>query len=312
MIKKYVIGIDIGGTNIRAALINQSGELISKAKEPTGDNPVNALHGIVEGFYSRHSEEICGIGIASAGIIDRDRGIVLMSPHISALTGVNLKTEFADRYKTCVVVENDANAAAYGEKRFGAGREFRSFIALTLGTGVGCGIIIDNRLLPVAAEAGHMTINFTGKTCACGNIGCLESYASATAITEMAVSGLESRSESLLTSLHDGGIYKITAEDIYKTALEGDPFARGILRDSGRYLGIGVANLINIFAPEAIIFAGGLLGAWNIYVEAAINEASKRAIKELFDRVRIIPSALGDNAGLIGAAELAFAACQKT
>lgn len=309
MAKNYAIGVDIGGTNIRAALINSSGEVESKVKESTGRKPVAVLHKLIDSLYSKHSKQICGIGLAVAGIIDRDEGIVLRSPNIQGLTGVNLEAEVKSRYKTCIVVENDANAAAYGEKCAGAGRDFKSFVILTLGTGIGGGIVMNNKLLSVAAEVGHMSINANGQQCACGNVGCLESYASASVIIENAVSEAEKGNSSILRNLYNGNFYKLSAEDIYKAALDGDVLSRSVLREAGKSLGIGIANLINILSPDAIILTGGLLGAWNIYVDSAIQEASKRALKELYAKVKIIPSSLGDNAGIIGAAKLVFEEC---
>jgi glucokinase len=311
MAKKYAIGVDIGGTNIRAALIDIEGNVESKIKEHTGSDPLAAANNLIDVLYSQHSKDVCGIGLAVAGIISRDEGVVLRSPNIQKLTGMNLKSEIKNRYKVCVVVENDANAAACGEKCAGAGQNYKNFVILTLGTGIGGGIVMNNKLLPAAAEIGHMSINANGQSCACGNIGCLESYASATAIIGNAISEIEKGSVSILKNFYSGNLYKINAEDIYKTALEGDTLSRTVLREAGRSLGVGIANIINILSPEAIILTGGLLGAWNIYVEAAIQEASKRAFKELYSRVKIIPSSLGDDAGIIGAARLVFEKCKE-
>ncbi len=310
MSQNVAIGVDIGGTNIRAAVINSNGDVELKMKEATGAAPIETVNKIVDSLYSRYSQRICGIGIAVAGIIDRDEGVVVMSPNIQGIAGKGLKSEIGSRHKTCIVVENDANAAAYGEKFAGAGRDFKNFVILTLGTGIGSGIVINNRLLPVAAEAGHISINANGKPCVCGNVGCLESYASATAIIGNAVLEIEKGCSSILRDYHNGNFYKIDAEDIYKAALDGDPLSRTVVREAGKNLGIGIAGLINLLSPDAVILTGGLLGAWNIYVEAAIQEASKRAIKELYGKVKIIPSSLGDNAGIIGAAKLAFDECK--
>jgi glucokinase len=179
-------------------------------------------------------------------------------------------------------------------------------VLLTLGTGIGGGIIHRGKLLKVSAEFGHMSINADAEKCPCGNNGCLENYASARAMIAKAVSMIEKGTESLLKECCKGSIYKITPEDIYRAALDGDTLAREILRDAGRFLGVGLANIINIMSPEAIILAGGLIGAWNIYVQEAIKEASRRAFRELFDGVKIIPSSLGDDAGIVGAARLVF------
>jgi glucokinase len=301
---KYVIGVDLGGTNIRAALVDKDGKVMNKAKAPTGEDPLSVLFKLLEPVYADKAQEIAGIGIAVAGLIDREHGVVIRSPNIPKLDGVNLKSEIADRYKTPVVVENDANAAAYGEKSSGAGKDVKNFIMFTLGTGIGAGIIFHDKLLPVAAEIGHISINADGPQCPCGNVGCLELYASATAIIGNTIAELEKGSSSILKDFNNGNFYKVKAKDIYNAALEGDPLARNVLREAGKGLGIGIANIINIMSPDAIILTGGLMGAWNIYIESAIKEASKRALKELYGKVQIIASTLGDDAGLIGAAHL--------
>jgi glucokinase len=222
------------------------------------------------------------------------------------LKGINLLKEMTEKFRVPVFIENDANVAALGEKWLGTGKEFSDFVLFTLGTGIGGGIIKDNKILSVAAEIGHMTIHADGEKCFCGNSGCLETYASARAIISKVISALEKERESMLRQLRGGNVYKLTAEDIYRTALEGDSLAREVLKNAGRSLGIGMANIINILSPEAIILAGGLIGSWDIYIQEAIKEASKRSFHELFDRVKIIPSLLGDDAGVIGAAGLVF------
>ena len=311
MPKKYVIAADMGGTNIRAALVGRDGELVGKLREPTGHEPVSGLYRLLDGLRSEHTDEVCGIGIAVAGLIDGNRGTVLQSPNINGINGINLKSDLQERYGLTTVVENDANAAAYGEKCSGAGKGFDDFVMLTLGTGIGGGIVLGGKLLPVAAEIGHISINANGVPCACGNVGCLEAYASASAVIGSAVSELGRGTRSILKELHNGNFYKITAEDIYKSALDGDPLARTVLREAGKSLGSGIASIINVLSPQAVILTGGLSGAWNIYVDSAVTEASKRALKELYRRVVIIHSMLGDDAGMIGAAALAFEACGR-
>lgn len=306
MEKKYAIGVDIGGTNIRLAVVNRNSEILIKLKEPTSSDPLYTIHKLLEAIYEWYSSDILGIGIAVAGIIDRESGIVVKSPNISELNGINLISEISARHKFPVLIDNDANAATYGEKIAGAGRNYKSFVMFTLGTGIGGGIVIDNELLPVAAEIGHMTINSNGNKCACGNIGCLESHASATAIVDYTTSHIKNGEESILSSFYNGNYFKISAEDIYKSALEGDTLSRNALKEAGRNLGLGLANAINIFSPEAIILTGGLIGSWNIYIDNAIKEASKRALRELFEKTKIIPSDLGDDAGIIGSASLVF------
>jgi len=301
--KKYAIGIDLGGTNLRVALVSEDGEIVRKIKKPSTEPVLDALLSAIDEIKQA---EIVGIGLGVAGLIDRRRGRVFTSPNLHAIEGVDLVRDIRNRFNVPVMIENDANVAALGEKTAGAGKGFDNFVLLTLGTGIGGGIIHKGKLLDVSAEIGHMSINADAEKCPCGNIGCLETYASARAMIAKAVIMLEKDNESLLKECCRGSIYKITPEDIYKAALEGDTLSREILKDAGRFLGVGIANIINITSPEAIILAGGLVGAWNIYVQEAIKEASRRAFKELFDAVKIIPSSLGDDAGIVGAASLVF------
>lgn len=310
MDKKYAIGVDIGGTNTRIALVDPYGNILDKDKKPTGHDAVAVVLELLDKFYHSYSEDISGIGIGTAGIIQREEGIILYSPNIPRLASLRLRDLIKDRYRTCVVLENDANVAAYGEKIIGTARNYKSFVTLTLGTGIGGGVVIDNKLLPIAAELGHMTINSDGNICPCGNIGCLEAYASATAIVSNAVSQIEKGADSLLKAFYNGNFYKITSEDIYKAALEGDSLSRSVLKEAGKGLGIGIANIINIFSPEAIILTGGLSKASSIYIDSAISEASKRAMKELYNKTIIIKSMTEDDAGVVGAALLAIEECK--
>lgn len=303
MTRKYAIGIDLGGTNLRVALVSEEGEIIKKIKKPSSDQVFDT---IFESINEIRYDNISGIGLGVAGLIDRKKGRVFVSPNLRAIEGIDIKKEIQGRFKVPVFIENDANVAALGEKISGAGKGFDNFVLLTLGTGIGGGIIHKGKLLNVSAEIGHMSINTEGNKCPCGNIGCLENYASARAMIAKAIEMLEKGTESLLKDCCKGSFYKLSPADIYKTALDGDAFSREILKDAGRYLGVGISSIINIFSPEAIILTGGLIGAWNIYVQEAIKEASRRAFKDLFDSVKIIPSSLGDEAGIIGAANLVF------
>jgi len=308
MTESFCIAGDIGGTNIRVSLVDSEYRIISKLKEPTGAEPLSVLFRLIDRTMSEQpaGRKLCGIGLAVAGAVDRVGGVVLRAPNIPSFTGLDLHGETARRYGISTIIENDANAAAFGEKIAGAGRDFKNFVMLTLGTGIGGGIVADDKLLNVAAEIGHTTISTTGPQCSCGNLGCLEAYASATAIIGNAVGAIEKGSASILKDCYNGNFYKMTAEDIYKAALEGDPLSRSVLREAGKSLGVGIANLVNIMSPDAVILTGGLLGAWNIYIEAAIAEASKRAFPVLFSKVKIVQSSLGDDAGTVGVAALAF------
>jgi len=300
MPKPYSIGVDLGGTNLRVALVSRKGEVLKKIKEPsTGD----IFESLKKAIQTLITPEVEGVGIGVAGVVDRKEKKVIVSPNLPQINGMNFK-ELGLRLP--LYVENDANAAALGEATMGAGKDYQSFVMLTLGTGVGGGIIYKGKLLAVAAEIGHMSIAADGEKCFCGNIGCLELYCSARAIIGAATRALEGGAESSLRELTQGNIYRVTTEDVYKAAMEGDNLSREVLKNAGKYLGVGIANVINIMSPDAVILSGGLLGAWNIYIEEAIREAGKRAFKSLFQKVSIIPAVLGEEAGIVGAASLVF------
>jgi len=296
---RYAIGVDVGGTNLRAALVSESGEIVKRVKEPTSATVPATLKAAVEALLERN---VVGVGLGVAGLIDRDELRVITSPNIQALSGHSFRDLDLG---VPVVMGNDASVAALGEKWLGAGRDIDNFVLLTLGTGIGGGVIREGRLLPISSEIGHMSIVSEGVRCPCGNYGCLEDYASARAIIGEAVAALQQGKHTMLKDCCQGNMYKITPEEVYRTAFEGDPFSREILKKAGRYLGVGIANVINIFSPEAVILTGGLIGAWDIYVAEAISEAGRRAFKGLFENVRILKSALGpEDGGVLGAAHL--------
>ncbi len=204
-----------------------------------------------------------------------------------------------------VFLDNDASAAARGELWVGAGRKFDSFVVLTLGTGIGGAFVHRGRVLELPFEVGHISVEASGEKCPCGNVGCLEHYASARAIITEARKVLEEGRSSMLKDCCKGNIYKITPEDIYNTAFEGDALSRELLRKAGRYLGVGIASLINLLGPEAVVLTGGLIGAWDIYVVEALSEAERRAFGPLFEKTKLVRSTLGgEDAGVVGAAAM--------
>jgi glucokinase len=307
--KKYAIGIDLGGTNLRLGLVSEDGTITKKIKVPSSENTVDLL---LKSIGEVFTDEVAGIGFGVAGLIDKDGGAVVEFPNLPAVEGLKLAETVRDRFGAVpVYIENDAHAAALGERWLGEGKAFESFVLITLGTGIGGSIIYEGGLMSVPGEIGHMSIVANGEKCSCGNYGCLELYASARAMLTHAISAIESGSESAMRDCCKGNIYKLTPEDIYRIALDGDNLAREVLKEAGRYLGVGISNVIHLFGPEAIILAGGLTGAWNIYIQEAIREASRRTFRRLFDLVKILPSSLGDNAGILGSSSLVFT-CRRT
>jgi len=318
---KIAVGIDIGGTNIKTVLASEEGEVLLSHKVPTPTITAKSTERLETLFVNNLKDflndasakkvisgasELAGIGIGIAGLIDRKKGTIIQSPNISAINGVPLRGIFENEFSLPVIVENDANAYAYGEKWIGSGKDFDNFIVLTLGTGLGAGLIYKGQLYEGPLEVGHMVIVPSGRYCTCGNSGCLESYASGRAIVDRAISSLEKGTESLLSKCCDGNIYKITPELVYETALDGDSLSREVFREVGQFLGIGVANLINILGLDAVIIGGGLIGGWDMFIEELSKEAHKRAFKLLSTDVKILKSTLTKEGGSVGAAGLLF------
>jgi glucokinase len=318
---KIAIGMDIGGTNTKFVLASESGEVLSSFKKNTPssgegtENITDVLGSYLKEFLngdsakkiiSDQSVNISGIGIGVAGLIDRKQGKVLQSPNIPALNNIPIKDIFEKEFSLPVVIENDANIYAYGEKWIGAGRGLENFIVLTLGTGLGSGLIYKGELYEGPVEAGHMVIVPSGRYCTCGSSGCLESYASGRAIVDRVISSLEKGMESQLSQCCDGNYYKVTPELVYQQALNGDNLSREIFREVGLFLGIGISNLINILNLDSVIIGGGLIGAWDMFIEELTQEARKRAFKPLSANIKIIKSELTKDAGSIGAAGYLF------
>lgn len=309
---KVAIGIDIGGTNTKFILVSEDGKVLRSEQSPTPSVSTDdkekmddlLVKNLREFLSKGETSGIVGIGMGVAGLIDRKNGKVIYSPNITAINNLPIRDRLEKEFSMPVILENDANTYAYGEKWVGAGKDYDNFFVLTLGTGLGGGLIYNGELYEGPAEIGHMTIVPSGRYCTCGSYGCLESYSSGRAIVDRVVSSLEKGAESLLSQCCDGNIYKITPEIVYQTAMEGDNLSREIFREAGHFLGIGIANLINLLNLEAVIIGGGLIGSWDMFIEDTKKEIAKRAFKPLSANVEIIKSSLSHDAGSIGAAGL--------
>ena len=298
----YSIGVDLGGTNLRAAVIQEDGKLIEKisSSTPIGASPEPAIEdmvGSIRILQARHGmDNLAGVGVGVPGFIRMKEGVIAGWNNRPAFNGYPVRDEIEKRLGKKVILENDANAAALGEKWMGAGREVDDLVLLTLGTGVGGGIIIGGRVLHgylgMAGELGHITISPNGNPCGCGNSGCLEKHASATAIAAM--------SQLLFPGTH------MSSEDVYKLAVEGNPRAHAIFRSMGESLGIALAALINIFNFPLYLLSGGPLPAWEFFAPAMLAEVEKRSYTYRLAPTRIEKAHLGNEAGLYGAAFLPF------
>ncbi len=243
--------------------------------------------------------------MGSPGAVDRATGRVLESPNLG-WRDYPLRDRIQELSDWPVVVENDANCAAYGEYWVGAGRDARSLVGVIIGTGIGGGIILDGRLVhgasDAAGELGHTTVNFAGRRCACGNYGCLEAYASGPNIAARAREGLEAGADSLLSRLVDGNWDRITAATVYEAVVEGDEYATEVMTETARILGAGIASIINILNPEAVVIMGGVTRAGDVLFQPLRAEIRRRTFKVSADACRILPAALPETAGVVGAA----------
>jgi glucokinase len=299
---EYSIGVDLGGTNLRAAAIDAQGKLIDKIAGQTElqagrDAVLDDMVKSIEALRARLGEHnLRGVGIGLPGFILIDEGIIVGSNNMPEFENYPVRDEIEKRLGARVILENDANAAALGEKWMGAGREVNDLVLLTLGTGVGGGIIVNGRVLHghlgMAGELGHLTVVPNGNPCGCGNRGCVEKHASATAIAAMA---------RLIGLGHD-----LTSEDVFRLAVEGNDRAKTIFRSMGEALGIALANLINIFNFPLYLLSGGPLPAWDFFAPAMLEEVARRSFTYRHAPTRIEKATLGNEAGLYGAAYLPF------
>lgn len=305
---------DVGGTYLRAATVDRHGKLHHRLKHPTpaAQVPADIVHALVDAAHECESRcaadggKISALSVAVPGTVDFEQGLVLTAPNIPCLSGFQLGAALQSELKWPAFVENDANAAAVGEMWQGAGRGYRHLICVTLGTGVGGGIILDGNLWRgvdgSAGEIGHIGVDpFSGVPCPCGSTGCLEVYASATAIVRMT---LEARSGYPTSVLHTGD--DLTSEKIYQAGLEGDELALEVFSRMGVYLGIGLASLVNLLNPEIIVIAGGVSSGWSLFEKQMKQQVRERAFPLPGQRVKITRADCGDDAGLLGAARLAF------
>jgi glucokinase len=297
---EYSIGIDLGGTNLRAAAIDLSGKMIGKiagsadfsaGREAVVADMVTAVRSL---RLQLGVEGLTGVGVGVPGFILLEKGIITDSPNLPGFANFPIRDEIENQLGAPVILENDANAAALGEKWMGAGRDHNDLVLLTLGTGIGGGIISGGKILHgflgMAGELGHTTVVPTGNPCGCGNQGCLERHASATAVVGMA----------RMLGLGDN----LTSEAVYRLAIGGDEKAKAVFTAVGQALGTALANLVNIFNFPLYLLSGGMLPAWDLFAPAMLNECRRRSFVFRNTATRIDKATLGNEAGLYGAAHL--------
>ena len=299
---EYSIGVDIGGTNLRAAAVAADGVMLDKlsgttdlheGREAVVQDIIDSIHRLKE---KRGSDTLAGVGIGVPGFILMEEGKIIGSNNLPEFENYPMRDDIERKLGTPIFLENDANAAALGEKWMGAGRDVQDLVLLTLGTGIGGGIISAGKVLHgfvgMAAELGHMTVVPAGNPCGCGNYGCLEKHASATAIVAM----------GRMLQLGE----EITAEDVYELAKDGNEKAKMVFHTMGSMLGIALASLINIFNFPLYLLSGGVLAGWDEFAPSMMAEVQKRSFTFRNTKTRIEKATLGNEAGLFGAAYLPF------
>ncbi len=317
---RYIVGIDLGGTNIVAGCVAEDGSaLLALHSAPThaeeGPDAVvahimeMANRSIAETRRAVSGVDILGVGIGAPGPLDTRAGVVLLTPNLGWVN-MPLRQRIHDGLRLRAALDNDANCAVLGEWWQGAAQGTQCAIGMTIGTGIGGGIIVGGRLFhgasDIAGEIGHTTIDLNGRRCKCGNYGCLEAYASGPAIALRAVEAIESGAETSLPQYVGGDLTRMSAQTVYEAAHDGDEIALEIVRDTAKFLGAGIANLINIFNPEAVVICGGVTLAGDRLFDPLRREVVRRAFKPAVQVCRIVPGRLTGTAGVYGAAR-AFA-----
>jgi glucokinase len=300
--------VDVGGTKIAAGVVTPEGRILKETRYPTPASPVRLLDSIARAVLEvKNGFEVDGVCLAVAGLVLAEENKVVFSPNLHAVEDIPLKDKLEPRIGLPLTLENDANAATWGEFRFGAGSEVDHLVFVALGTGIGGGVISHRMLVRgaqgSAGELGHVTIQASGPRCACGNRGCLEALASGTAIRRRARELASEHPGSALGRL--AADREVLGEDVTRLAREGDGVAVAVLEEAGRWLGIGLAGFVNVFNPEVITVGGGVMAAGELILEAAREEVRLRARPPSRDLVQIKEATLGPMSGVLGAAALA-------
>jgi glucokinase len=314
------IGIDIGGTKVLAGVVDPAGQVLTRQRRQTDGRSAAAVEDtiveMVNGLVDRY--DVAAVGIGAAGFVDASRSVVLFAPHL-AWRNEPLREAVMGRIGMPVVVDNDANAAALAESRFGAGVGHRYVLCLTLGTGVGGALVIDNRVFRgangMAGEVGHIQVVPDGHRCQCGNRGCLEQYASGNALVrearELVVAG--SPVAQTLRGLAGPDAAALTGPLVTQAARDGDPLATELLADVGRWLGVGLAGMTAAFDPSCIVVGGGVSEAGDLLLEPAREAFSRQLVGRGYrPEPPLLPAALGADAGFIGAADMARSAARRS
>ena len=311
--EKMIVGVDLGGTKIDAVLSDSSGNIVARelAETRAGEGPDAVIARIVAAIKKVSADtNVAGIGIGAAGVFDIKTGVVTFSPNMPGWHNVPFRDIVQREVGIATFVDNDATVAALGEYKFGAAKGIAHFVCVTVGTGIGGGIVTNGEIYRgisgSAGEIGHMTIDINGPRCGCGNNGCWEALASGTALEREATAKLRAGTKTTIPRFAKEGGTKINAKSVYLAAKEGDPLANELITQLGFYLGVGLANLVNIFNPQLIVISGGVSRMGDLLLEPARRTLRKRAFEISAKAARVEVSPLGYDAGPLGAVALAL------
>lgn len=315
---QYVIGVDLGGTNVRAAIVDRSGEIAGQSRADSRamegfDATLEQILSAVESAVSDSAVNISSlgaVGMAIPGTVKNDEGLVLWSPNFKDWNGVQLRDPIQAKLGVPVSMGNDANVAAFGEYTFGAGRDSRCMVMFTLGTGIGSGLILDGRIYSgvseTAPEMGHHIVLADGPRCSCGRYGCLEALARRDAIVDRLARKAHLGRYTTLIDKSGHDLRYVTPAMIAEAAAEGDRVSIETLEETGYYLGIGIANAINILNPDRVVIGGGIAQAGDLIFDSVRRTVEVNALYAPLQAVEIVAAALGDDAGVLGGAALAL------
>jgi glucokinase len=312
----YTIGVDVGGTKVLGGVVDADGNVVKTSRRDTPHEGGTALTATISDVARELASDfsVARVGVSAAGFVSSDRKTMLATPNIAGWNGVQLEEQLTSQIGLPVVLENDGNAAAWGEKRFGAGRGKANMLLLTIGTGIGGGIIVNDQLLRgafgIAAEVGHLRVLPEGHLCGCGARGCFEQYASGNALLRHAREAIAASPDLArgLLSRGDGTLEGLTGRAITDAAREGDQVALAAFNTTAQWLGAGIASLSVLLDPECVVIGGGVVDAGEILLaptRAAMERYMPFAGKHPYPE--IIAATLGNEAGLVGAADLARA-----
>ena len=312
---RYAVGVDLGGTNIKIGIVSETGSIIKKTsiKTVAEDGAKAVVKNIKKGIQDilkNNDLKIRGIGIGAPGVVDIKKGTVENPPNFPGWEKVNLVKAIGKNFKFKIHVENDANAAAIGELIFGAGKKYDSFIMVTLGTGVGGGIVLKNKMyhgeFGAAGEIGHTTINFNGPKCKCGSYGCIEAYIGNNYLVNRVKEQLQVHKESQIWELISNDLNNLSPKIIQNASEQGDKFAKSVVKDMGLHLGAAFASVSNLLDISTFIIGGGVAGFGKPLFDVIHESVTNRVLKPLKYRVKVLPAKLKNDAGIKGASALVF------